>query len=165
LRRAHFHARRLRRHDDAFEVDYFNDEKLISRSPANSTTKPPPQPSAKSIVSARRFAPRNPKRRHLTEFWMVEPEIAYATLDDVMNLCERFLSHIARVLDERSEELKVLERDTAKLEAVVPPFPRLQYDDAVQLYRKAMCAAKWKRASSGVEISARRRKLSFQPIR
>jgi asparaginyl-tRNA synthetase len=56
---------------------------------------------------------------------MVEPEMTYATLDDVMDLSERFLSYIAsRVLETRQEELKTLERDTAKLEAIVPPFPR-----------------------------------------
>ena len=68
---------------------------------------------------------------------MVEPEMAYATLDDVMNLSERLLSHIAaRVLDQRSEELKVLERDTSKLEAIVPPFPRISYDDAVKMLQE-----------------------------
>ena len=65
---------------------------------------------------------------------MVEPEMTYATLEDVMDLCERFLSHIAsRVLDERKEELKVLERDTSRLENIVGPFPRLHYDDAVKI--------------------------------
>jgi asparaginyl-tRNA synthetase len=65
---------------------------------------------------------------------MVEPEMAFATLDDVMNLCERFLSHIAsRVLEERAEELKVLERDISKLESIIAPFPRVHYDDAVKM--------------------------------
>jgi asparaginyl-tRNA synthetase len=65
---------------------------------------------------------------------MVEPEMAYATLDDVMTLSERMLSYIAaRVLEDRNEELKVLERDTARLEAIVPPFPRVHYDDAVKI--------------------------------
>jgi len=65
---------------------------------------------------------------------MVEPEMAYATLDDVMDLAERFLSYIAsRVLETRQEELKTLERDVSKLEAIVPPFPRLHYDDAVKM--------------------------------
>src|SRR5207244_7287947 len=60
--------------------------------------------------------------------------MAYATLDDVMVLSERMLSFIAaRVLESRGEELKILERDTSKLEAIVPPFPRLHYDDAVKL--------------------------------
>lgn len=65
---------------------------------------------------------------------MVEPEMAYARLDDVMTLAERMLSYIAtRVLEDRSEELKILERDPAKLQSIVPPFPRLRYDDAVKL--------------------------------
>ena len=64
---------------------------------------------------------------------MVEPEMAYATLEDVMSLSERMLSYIAaRVLEDRAVELKVLERDTSKLEAIVPPFPRIHYDDAVK---------------------------------
>src|SRR5205814_5869572 len=79
-------------------------------------------------------AEKSKTRRHLTELWMVEPEMAYATLDGVMNLAERFLSYIAsRVLETRQEELKALERDTSKLEAIVPPFPRLHYDDAVKM--------------------------------
>ena len=69
---------------------------------------------------------------------MVEPEMAYATLDDVMSLAERFLSAIAeRVLEERQEELKVLERDQSKLERIVPPFPRVQYDAAVRMLQEA----------------------------
>jgi asparaginyl-tRNA synthetase len=63
---------------------------------------------------------------------MVEPEIAYADLDDIMNLTESFLGFIvSRVLEGRQEELKILERDTAILEKLVPPFPRISYDDAV----------------------------------
>ena len=61
-------------------------------------------------------AEKSKTRRHLTEFWMVEPEVAYATLEDVMSLSERMLAYIAaQVLEKRSEELKVLERDTSKL--------------------------------------------------
>src|SRR5678816_1420631 len=79
-------------------------------------------------------AEKSKTRRHLTEFWMVEPEMAYATLDDVLTLSVRFLSYIAsRVLEDRKEELKILERDTAKLEGIVPPFPRVHYDDAVKM--------------------------------
>jgi asparaginyl-tRNA synthetase len=78
-------------------------------------------------------AERSKTRRHLTEFWMVEPEVAYATLDDVMGLAEDLLVEVvARVLDRRRTELKVLERDTSKLEAVKKPFPRISYDDAVK---------------------------------
>jgi asparaginyl-tRNA synthetase len=79
-------------------------------------------------------AEKSKTRRHLTEFWMVEPEMAYAGLDDVIDLAEGLVSSVvARVLDVRSAELKLLERDTAKLESVVPPFPRITYDDAARL--------------------------------
>jgi asparaginyl-tRNA synthetase len=78
-------------------------------------------------------AEKSKTRRHLTEFWMVEPEVAYATLDDVMALAEDLVvSVIDRVLDRRRRELAVLERETAKLEAVQKPFPRLSYDEAVR---------------------------------
>jgi asparaginyl-tRNA synthetase len=77
-------------------------------------------------------AEKSKTRRHLTEFWMVEPEMAYATLDDVMNLAEDLIvAVVARVLDRRARELKVLERDTSKLESVTKPFPRITYDEAV----------------------------------
>ena len=78
-------------------------------------------------------AERSKTRRHLTEFWMVEPEMAYAGLDDVVELAQALVSSlVARVLDNRRRELTVLERDTTKLEAVAPPFPRITYDAAVQ---------------------------------
>jgi asparaginyl-tRNA synthetase len=83
-------------------------------------------------------AEKSKTRRHLTEFWMVEPEMAYADLDDVMDLAEDFLvSVVGRVLDRRREELKVLERDTSKLESVQKPFPRLRYDEAAKMLLEA----------------------------
>jgi len=82
-------------------------------------------------------AEKSKTRRHLTEFWMVEPEVAYADLDDNMKLAEEFVSYIVqRVLEERQEELKVIERDTAPLEKVLPPFPRISYDEAVEILKK-----------------------------
>ena len=79
-------------------------------------------------------AEKSKTRRHLTEFWMVEPEMAYADLDDVITLAEGLItSVVGRVLDKRQNELKVLERDTAKLEAVKAPFPRLHYDEAARM--------------------------------
>ena len=118
-----------------FEVDYFEDEKAYLTQSGQLYNEATAAAFGKVYCFGPTFrAERSKTRRHLTEFWMVEPEMAYATLDDVMNLCERFLSAIAaRVLDERREELKILERDTAKLEQIVPPFPRLHYDDAVKL--------------------------------
>jgi len=79
-------------------------------------------------------AEKSKTRRHLTEFWMVEPEMAYADLDDVIGLAERLVcSVVGRVLDRRQRELKVLERDTSKLESVKAPFPRLHYDEAARI--------------------------------
>jgi asparaginyl-tRNA synthetase len=79
-------------------------------------------------------AEKSKTRRHLTEFWMVEPEMAYADLNDVIELAEGLItSVVARVLDRRQRELKTLERDTAKLEAVKAPFPRLRYDEAAKI--------------------------------
>jgi asparaginyl-tRNA synthetase len=79
-------------------------------------------------------AEKSKTRRHLTEFWMVEPEMAYADLNDVINLAEGLIvSVVGRVLDTRREELKLLERDTSKLEQVKAPFPRMTYDEAAKL--------------------------------
>ncbi|MGE5091423.1 MAG: asparagine--tRNA ligase [Bacillota bacterium] len=77
-------------------------------------------------------AEKSKTRRHLTEFWMVEPEVAFNDSDDNMRLQEEFVSYIVgRAIERRSEELKELERDTAPLEAVQAPFPRISYTDAV----------------------------------
>src|SRR5688572_26033796 len=89
-------------------------------------------------------AEKSKTRRHLTEFWMVEPEMAYAELDDVMNLAEDLIvSIVRRVLDRRARELKVLERDTAKLEAVQKPFPRISYDEAVAVLQGKGLPIQW----------------------
>ena len=82
-------------------------------------------------------AEKSKTRRHLMEFWMVEPEVAFAELADVMELAEAFLVMIVqRVLTKRQEELKVLERDVSKLEAITPPFPRVTYREAVDCLHK-----------------------------
>ena len=82
-------------------------------------------------------AEKSKTRRHLTEFWMVEPEMAYASLDDVIELAEGLVSSVvARVLDRRKAELQLLERDTAALERVAPPFPRLRYDEAAKMLKE-----------------------------
>ncbi|MAQ13734.1 MAG: asparagine--tRNA ligase [Sandaracinus sp.] len=79
-------------------------------------------------------AEKSKTRRHLAEFWMVEPEVAFMDLEGDMALAEDFLVHIvARVLDRRAKELEILERDTSKLEMVKGPFPRLRYEDAITL--------------------------------
>jgi asparaginyl-tRNA synthetase len=82
-------------------------------------------------------AEKSKTRRHLSEFWMVEPEIAFATLDEVMDLAEAFTcSIVERVLATRRPELQLLERDIGKLEAIRAPFPRLSYTEAVEIIRE-----------------------------
>ncbi|HUE81770.1 MAG TPA: asparagine--tRNA ligase [Pyrinomonadaceae bacterium] len=122
-----------------FEVDYFEGEKAYLTQSGQLYNEATAAAFGKVYCFGPTFrAEKSKTRRHLTEFWMVEPEMAYATLDDVMALAERMLSYIAgRVLADRSEELKILERDTAKLESIVAPFPRLHYDDAVRMLQEA----------------------------
>jgi asparaginyl-tRNA synthetase len=89
-------------------------------------------------------AEKSKTRRHLTEFWMVEPEVAYANLEDVITLGEGLVVEVvARVLERRQRELKVLERNTAALERVKGPFPRLSYDDAAALLKKKGLPFEW----------------------
>ena len=89
-------------------------------------------------------AEKSKTRRHLTEFWMVEPEMAYASLDDVMDLAEGLVVYIVgRALDKRKRELQTLERDTTKLEKVQTPFPRVSYDEAVEILKKKGLPFEW----------------------
>ena len=89
-------------------------------------------------------AEKSKTRRHLTEFWMVEPEMAYAHLDDVMDLAEDLIvTVVGRVLERRARELKTIERDISKLEAVRKPFPRITYDDAVKLLQGKGLPIQW----------------------
>ncbi len=83
-------------------------------------------------------AEKSKTRRHLTEFWMIEPEVAFFDLNDDMRLAEDFLTHLVQsVLKNRRPELEKLERDISKLEAIKTPFPRLHYDDAVKILHEA----------------------------
>jgi asparaginyl-tRNA synthetase len=83
-------------------------------------------------------AEKSKTRRHLQEFWMVEPEAAFCDLQQLMEIEEQFVSHIVqRCLRDCAAELKVLERDTTQLEKVAPPFPRIHYDDAVRMINEA----------------------------
>jgi asparaginyl-tRNA synthetase len=89
-------------------------------------------------------AEKSKTRRHLTEFWMIEPEVAFYDSNDNMRLQEDFVSFIVRrCLDRRKAELTELERDTSKLEKVVPPFVRLDYSDAITLLQKKGSETKW----------------------
>jgi asparaginyl-tRNA synthetase len=118
-----------------FEVDYFGDSKAYLTQSGQLYNEATAAAFGKSYAFGPTFrAEKSKTRRHLTEFWMVEPEVAYAHLDDMMDLGEGLILHIAaRVLEERRPELETLERDLTKLEEISSPFPRLHYDEAVRL--------------------------------
>jgi asparaginyl-tRNA synthetase len=89
-------------------------------------------------------AEKSKTRRHLTEFWMIEPEMAWFDLDDSMRLQEELVTYLVeRALERRGEELKVLERDTSRLEAVGTPFVRLDYGDAIALVQRKGSETQW----------------------
>jgi asparaginyl-tRNA synthetase len=117
-----------------FEVDYFEDQKVYLAQSGQLYS----EATCMSLGKVYCFGPvfraeKSKTRRHLTEFWMVEPEMAYAGLEDVKRVGEEMVVFvIGRVLENRREELKVLERDPARLESVAAPFPRMSYDDAVK---------------------------------
>jgi asparaginyl-tRNA synthetase len=116
-----------------FEVDYFEDEKVYLTQSGQLYSEATAAAFGKVYCFGPTFrAEKSKTRRHLTEFWMVEPEMAYADLEDVKHVGEEMVTFvIARVLENRKEELKVLERDVSKLEAVKTPFYRMTYDEAV----------------------------------
>lgn len=89
-------------------------------------------------------AEKSKTRKHLTEFWMVEPEVAWNDLDDNMELGEKFVEYIvSKVLERRAPELKTLERDLAKLQKIKAPFPRISYDDALKVLEKRGVGVPW----------------------
>jgi asparaginyl-tRNA synthetase len=89
-------------------------------------------------------AEKSATRKHLTEFWMIEPEVAYANLEDNMRLGEGLIEHIAQsVLTRRAKELVILERDVTKLEALKGPFPRISYDEALKILEKRGLGIPW----------------------
>jgi asparaginyl-tRNA synthetase len=118
-----------------FPVEYFEHEKAYLTQSGQLYNEANAMALGKVYAFGPTFrAEKSKTRRHLTEFWMVEPEMAYADLNDVITLAEGLItSVVARVLDRRQKELKALERDTAKLEAVKAPFPRLKYDEAAKI--------------------------------
>jgi asparaginyl-tRNA synthetase len=118
-----------------FPVEYFDDEKAYLTQSGQLYNEANAMALGKVYAFGPTFrAEKSKTRRHLTEFWMVEPEMAYADLNDVITLAEGLITSIvSRVLDRRQRELKTLERDTTKLEAVKAPFPRLKYDQAAKM--------------------------------
>lgn len=121
-----------------FEVDYFGDDKAYLTQSGQLYNEATAAAFGKSYAFGPTFrAEKSKTRRHLTEFWMVEPEVAYAHLEDMMDLGEGLiLSIVERVLTDRQEELKVLERDVSALENINPGFPRIHYDKAVEMLRE-----------------------------
>src|ERR1700750_1706605 len=117
-----------------FEVDYFGDEKAYLSQSGQLYNEATAAAFGKVYCFGPTFrAERSKTRRHLTELWMVEPEMAYADLEEVTRVGEELvLSGVGRMLENRSEQLKVLERDTSKLETIKAPFYRMSYDDAVK---------------------------------
>jgi asparaginyl-tRNA synthetase len=127
-----------------FETDYFEQKAYLTQSGQLYM-----EAAAMAFGKVYSFGPtfraeKSKTRRHLTEFWMLEPEMAWATLDDVMALEEDMLEQVVgRVLEERGEELKRIERDTSRLAQVKKPFHRLHYDDAVKLLNEKGLPFEW----------------------
>jgi asparaginyl-tRNA synthetase len=126
-------------------VDYFEDEKVYLTQSGQLYNEADAMAFGKVYCFGPTFrAEKSKTRRHLTEFWMVEPEMAYATLEDVKTLAEGLICFVVeRVLQNRRPELLALERDVSKLEAIKAPFPRMSYDDAVKILKKKGSEIQW----------------------
>ena len=120
-----------------FPVDYFEEQAYLTQSGQLYI-----EATAMALGKVYSFGPtfraeKSKTRRHLTEFWMVEPEVAYATLDDLMELAEELIWFIVkRCLERRRNDLQIIGRDVTKLEKIEPPFPRISYDDAVKMLQE-----------------------------
>ena len=127
-----------------FPVDYFDEQAYLTQSGQLYI-----EATALALGKVYSFGPtfraeKSKTRRHLTEFWMVEPEVAFAGIDEIMALAEDFISFIVqRVLERRRPELQTLERDVAKLENIKTPFPRITYDEAVKVLNADGFPLRW----------------------
>jgi asparaginyl-tRNA synthetase len=128
-----------------FEVSYIDDQKAYLTQSGQLYLEATAAALGKVYCFGPTFrAEKSKTRRHLTEFWMLEPEAAYAHLDDMMALGESLVSHVVQsVLKNRSRELETLKRDVKKLETVRTPFPRIQYDEAIEILQKNGKDVKW----------------------
>ena len=121
-----------------FPVDYFGDPAYLTQSGQLYI-----ESTALALGKVYSFGPtfraeKSKTRRHLTEFWMIEPEVSFLDLEGLMSLAEEFIAHIVQsVVKNRAPELGVIGRDVAKLEAIKGPFPRLRYDEAVEMLNQA----------------------------
>ncbi len=142
-----------------FETQYFDDKAYLSQSGQLYMEAAAMALGRVYCLGPAFRAEKSKTRRHLIEFWMMEPEWAFATLDDVIALEERLLVYtVERVLTRRAEDLKILERDTSKLEKVKAPFPRIHYNDAVKMLHDAGLPFEWGNdfgAPDETEISSR----------
>jgi asparaginyl-tRNA synthetase len=120
-----------------FEVDYFDEQAFLTQSGQLYI-----EAMAMALGKVYSFGPtfraeKSKTRRHLTEFWMVEPEVAYAELDDIMLLAEEFISHLVQsAVANRKADLETIGRDVTKLANIKPPFPRITYDEAVKMLQE-----------------------------
>ncbi len=127
-----------------FETDYFGESAYLAQSGQLYS-----EASIASLGKVYCFGPtfraeKSKTRRHLLEFWMVEPEMAFADLDDCMELAEDFVTYIVQtVLEKRKTQLEELERDTSSLEKVEAPFPRISYDEAVEILHSKGMEFEW----------------------
>lgn len=128
-----------------FEVNYIDDEKAYLTQSGQLYVEATAMALGKVYTFGPTFrAEKSKTRRHLTEFWMLEPEAAYAHLEDMMLLAEGLVSSVVQaVLANRARDLEMLKRDVAKLAAVKPPFPRISYDEAIAILQKRGNPAKW----------------------
>lgn len=127
-----------------FSTDYFDSTAYLSQSGQLYM-----EAAAMALGKVYCFGPtfraeKSKTRRHLTEFWMVEPEMAWVDLDGNLKLQEELISYVVqRVLEERKNELATVERDTGRLENIKPPFPRVSYDEAVEILNKCGVEFEW----------------------
>ena len=132
-----------------FETDYFGRSAYLTQSGQLYA-----EPACMAFGRVYCFGPtfraeKSKTRRHLTEFWMIEPEVAFMELGGLLELAEEFVSYVVgRALERCPEEMKFLERDTAKLEKIVPPFPRITYDEAAAILTRPEAQAKMKEAGA-----------------
>jgi asparaginyl-tRNA synthetase len=128
-----------------FEVNYIDDQKAYLTQSGQLYVEATAAALGKVYTFGPTFrAEKSKTRRHLTEFWMLEPEAAYAHLEDMVQLGESLVSAVVQAcVKNRARELAMLERDVAKLEKIAPPFPRISYDDAINVLQKAGNPAKW----------------------
>ncbi len=129
---------------ELFEMDYFDDDKAYLTQSGQLYI----EATALALGKVYSFGPtfraeKSKTRRHLTEFWMIEPEVAFIGLDELMELAENFIVHIvARVLELHRADLKVIGRDVTKLETIKAPFPKISYDEAAAMLAEAFKAGK-----------------------